>query len=212
MSTSTAPPRIGDAPAAARRPHASLVRRLLGRVVAAGEARERITVAAPFTGESIAEIPRCTTADVAAAFRLARAAQPAWWAKSHAARRRVFLRFHDLLLARQEEVLDLIQLEAGKARRHAFEEVMDAAVVSRHYALRAERYLRPQRRRGALPGLTVTRELRHPVGVVGCIVPWNYPLNLSITDASRRRSSPATRWCSSRIIRLPSPRSGPSIS
>jgi acyl-CoA reductase-like NAD-dependent aldehyde dehydrogenase len=80
-------------------------------------------------------------------------------------------------------VLDLIQFETGKARRHAFEEILDTAVVSRFYARRAERLLRPHRRNGALPILTKTWELRLPVGVVGFIVPWNYPLNLAITDA-----------------------------
>ena len=43
--------------------------------------------------------------------------------------------------------------------------------------------LRPRRRRGALPLLTRTWEFRTPVGVVGFFVPWNYPLNLAITDA-----------------------------
>ncbi len=38
-------------------------------------------------------------------------------------------------------------------------------------------------RRGALPGLTSTREYRHPKGVVGNISPWNYPLTLAVTDA-----------------------------
>jgi acyl-CoA reductase-like NAD-dependent aldehyde dehydrogenase len=113
----------------------------------------------------------------------ARAAQPAWAGLSFAARAKIFLRFHDLLLERQDEVLDIIQLETGKARRHAFEEVLDTVVVSRYYALRAERLLRPRRRKGALPGLTSTWELRAPMGVVGFIAPWNYPLNLAITDA-----------------------------
>jgi len=39
-------------------------------------------------------------------------------------RSQVFLRFHDLLLERRDEALDVIQLESGKARRHAFEEVL----------------------------------------------------------------------------------------
>jgi acyl-CoA reductase-like NAD-dependent aldehyde dehydrogenase len=146
--------------------------------------RDFLEVRAPFTGELLTSIPRCTPSDVEAAVRRARAAQPAWERWTHAQRRRVFLRFHDLLLERQEEILDLIQLEAGKARRHAFEEVMDTAVVTRYYAHHAATLLRPRRRRGALPGLTRTREYRHPVGVVGCIVPWNYPLNLGITDAA----------------------------
>ena len=40
-----------------------------------------------------------------------------------------------------------------------------------------------KRRRGALPFLTATWEYHHPVGVVGVISPWNYPLTLSISDA-----------------------------
>ena len=41
-------------------------------------------------------------------------------------RKRWLLRYHDIVLARQDEILDLVQLEAGKARRHALEEVLDA--------------------------------------------------------------------------------------
>ena len=113
----------------------------------------------------------------------ARAAQAAWSRRTFADRARIFLRFHDLLLERQNEVLDLIQWETGKARRHAFEEILDTAIVTRYYARRAARLLRPRRRKGALPLLTLTRELKSPVGVVGLIVPWNYPLNLAVTDA-----------------------------
>jgi succinate-semialdehyde dehydrogenase / glutarate-semialdehyde dehydrogenase len=170
-------------PAHSRLPR-SLVDRLRARIAprVAGATAE-IDVTAPFTGETIARIPRCTPEDVQNAMAAARAAQVEWAARPHGARRRIFMRFHDLVLERQEEGLDLIQLESGKARRHAFEEVMDTAVVTRYYAARAARDLRPRRRRGALPLLTVTREYRHPVGVVACISPWNYPLNLSITDA-----------------------------
>jgi succinate-semialdehyde dehydrogenase / glutarate-semialdehyde dehydrogenase len=80
-------------------------------------------------------------------------------------------------------LLDVIQLESGKARRHAFEEILDVALVARYYARSARRLLRTRRRRGALPVLTATWEHHHPVGVVGVISPWNYPLTLSISDA-----------------------------
>jgi acyl-CoA reductase-like NAD-dependent aldehyde dehydrogenase len=156
---------------------------LASQVALARGPHESIAVRAPFTGEVLGSIPAGQEVDVDWAVARARAAQPAWAGSRFAERSRIFLRFHDLLLKRQDEVLDLIQLESGKSRRNAIEEVLDTAVVCRYYALRAERCLRPKRRRGALPIFSRTWELRAPVGVVGLIVPWNYPLNLAITDA-----------------------------
>jgi succinate-semialdehyde dehydrogenase/glutarate-semialdehyde dehydrogenase len=137
----------------------------------------------PFTGEVLAELPTASPDDVAAAFDRARRAQRAWAARSVRSRAAVLLRYHDLLLARQDEVLDLIQLETGKTRLHAHEEVQAVAVVARHYGRRAPGYLRPRRHIGAIPVLTQALELRHPKGVVGHISPWNYPLELSAGDA-----------------------------
>jgi succinate-semialdehyde dehydrogenase/glutarate-semialdehyde dehydrogenase len=94
------------------------------------------------------------------------------------------MRFHDLVLDRQAEALDLMQIEAGKARAQAFEEVLDTAIVARYYANTAERHLRMQRRRGALPILTQAWQHHHPIGVVAIIAPWNYPLTLAISDAT----------------------------
>jgi acyl-CoA reductase-like NAD-dependent aldehyde dehydrogenase len=161
----------------------ALAGKLLSQVTLAAGPHAGIAALIPFTGGVLASIPAGTEADVERAVALARGAQPAWAARSFSDRAGIFLRFHDLLLERQDEILDLIQLETGKARRHAFEEVLDTAIVSRYYAFHARRILRPRRRKGALPLFTSTWELRSPVGVVGCIVPWNYPLNLAITDA-----------------------------
>ncbi|MFH8471341.1 succinic semialdehyde dehydrogenase [Streptomyces sp. NPDC018000] len=137
----------------------------------------------PFTGEKLADLPESTPEDVAAAFERARAAQPAWAATPVRARAAVLLRFHDLVLSRQAEVLDLIQLETGKARLHAHEEVQAVAVVARHFGHKAAAYLKPKRHAGAIPTLTKVTELRQPRGVVGQIAPWNYPLELSVGDA-----------------------------
>lgn len=137
----------------------------------------------PFTGEKLADLPESTPEDVRTAFDRARAAQPAWAATPIRARAAVLLRFHDLILQRQSEVLDLIQLETGKARLHAHEEVLAVAVSARHYGRRAAAYLRPKRHTGVVPTLTKVTELRQPRGVVGQIAPWNYPLELSVGDA-----------------------------
>ena len=156
---------------------------LVSEVAIAPGQHDSIEVRAPYTGAVLGSIPAGGPADVERAVELARAAQPAWAARAFADRGRIFLRFHDLLLERQNEVLDLIQIETGKARRHAFEEILDTAIAARYYALRARRFLRPRRRKGALPLLTRTWEVRAPVGVVGFITPWNFPLTLGLTDA-----------------------------
>ncbi|OAR24407.1 succinic semialdehyde dehydrogenase [Streptomyces sp. ERV7] len=137
----------------------------------------------PFTGDKLADLPESTPDDVAGAFARARAAQPAWAATPARQRAAVLLRFHDLVLARQAEVLDLIQLETGKARLHAHEEVQAVAVAARHYGRKAPAYLRPRRHTGVVPTLTKVTELRQPRGVVGQIAPWNYPFELSVGDA-----------------------------
>ncbi len=156
--------------------------RLAALVTTAAE-RERTEIRSPFDGRRIGDVPRATPADVGEAVRRARKAQEGWFHRTFAERAQVFLRFHDLILERQDEVLDLIQLESGKARKHAFEEVADTAIVARYYAIHTEQHLEPKKRQGALPGLTVAWEHHQPVGVVGIIAPWNYPLSMAVTDA-----------------------------
>ncbi|NUU19901.1 MAG: aldehyde dehydrogenase family protein, partial [Streptomycetaceae bacterium] len=158
------------------------VDRLVRRIVA-GPVPTRVTTRAPFTGAAVAELPESAVEDVATAYERARAAQARWAERPVGERAAVFLRFHDLLLERQDEVLDIIQTETGKVRKHAFEEVLDVALTCRHYGRRARGYLRARRRAGALPVLTKAVEVRHPKGVVGLVSPWNYPLSLSIGDA-----------------------------
>ncbi|MFE1437472.1 aldehyde dehydrogenase family protein [Streptomyces sp. NPDC058739] len=160
----------------------ALLDRLTSQVSAAPDAA-RVTTNAPYTGAPLADLPVSTPDDVEAAFARARAAQKAWAATPIAERKKILLRYHDLVLARQEEALDLMQAENGKTRRDAFLEVVDIGIVSRYYARNAAKYLEPKRRRGAIPLLTHTTELRHPKGVVTVISPWNYPLSMAASDA-----------------------------
>ncbi len=147
------------------------------------EPGETMEVIAPHTGEPLASVPAAGDADVDLAFTRARAAQPAWAARSFGERGQVLRRLSQLVLRRQDEILDIMQMETGKSRAHAYEEVADTAIVANYYARRAEKHLSPARREGALPILTRTREVWVPKGVVGFIAPWNYPLSMSITDA-----------------------------
>ncbi|MFE4676452.1 succinic semialdehyde dehydrogenase [Streptomyces sp. NPDC056723] len=159
----------------------ALLKRLTARVSAAPDAAG-VTTSAPYSGLPLADFPVSTPVDVEDAFTRARAAQKSWAATPIDERKRILLRYHDLVLARQDEALDLMQAENGKTRRDAFLEVLDIGIVSRYYARNAAKYLSPKRRRGALPLLTHTTELRHPKGVVTVISPWNYPLSMAASD------------------------------
>ncbi|MEV6005450.1 succinic semialdehyde dehydrogenase [Streptomyces sp. NPDC051976] len=156
-----------------------LVARLTRGIIGSGRTANHT----PLTGQKLADLPEATPDEVAEAFTRARAAQAAWAATPARQRAAVLLRFHDLVLSRQAEVLDLIQVETGKTRLHAHEEVQVVAMAARHYGLKGPAYLRPKRHTGAIPTLTKAVELRQPRGVVGQIAPWNYPFELSVGDA-----------------------------
>ena len=182
MTTQVGSPAGADPRLLGPRITGALLGRLAARAATAGP-RELVPVEMPATGAVLGQVPRCTPDDVAAAADTARRAQRGWARTPVAERSKVLLRFATRVLDRQDEVLDLIQLENGKARLHAFEEVIDVAQTSRYYARTAPRYLRPRRRAGAIPALTQTWEYHRPKGMVGVISPWNYPLTLGISDA-----------------------------
>ncbi|MEN8375303.1 MAG: succinic semialdehyde dehydrogenase [Gemmatimonadota bacterium] len=151
---------------------------------ASTDAAEFREVRLPWTEARLVDLPLNGAAGVREAVRRGRVAQAAWARVPVEERARRLLAFHDLVLERNEEALDLVQLETGKARRDAFEELADIAVVTRHYARKGAHLLRPRRRAGLIPFLTRVWELRRPHGVVGVIAPWNYPLTLAATDAA----------------------------
>lgn len=166
---------VVGAPSAARA--AQLVRRAAG-----GQDAPPVEVTAPFTGLLAASLPQTTDADVRTIFATARNVQRTWAARPVRERQRVLARLADLILRRQDEILDIVQLEVGKARIDAFDEVSVTALVAGYYGKHSARILGTRRVGGVIPVLTQAAELRHPRGVVGVISPWNYPLALTAMD------------------------------
>jgi succinate-semialdehyde dehydrogenase/glutarate-semialdehyde dehydrogenase len=162
---------------------AQLVLHPLAGEFAAGPTSAVKPVAAPFTGEHLHDLPLSTPADVTRVVAVGREAQSEWAQTSVRDRVRIIRRFHDLVLRRRSDALDLLQSETGKSRPDALEEVLDVALVCQYYGRRAGHVLRPHRSRGALPLLVGVEVVPKPVGVVGIIAPWNYPLSLSVSDA-----------------------------
>ncbi len=156
------------------------VARLTGRVLATTGTTTQVT--SPMNGAPLANIPQSSTEDVAEAFRRARKAQVAWAKVSIDERARILHRLHDIVFDRQVEIMDLIQLESGKARKHAYDEPLHIALTARYYARTAHRHLDTERRPGVIPALTRLEVNRVPKGVVGIISPWNYPFTMALCD------------------------------
>jgi succinate-semialdehyde dehydrogenase/glutarate-semialdehyde dehydrogenase len=144
---------------------------------------ETFDVSEPFTGDTAGTLPACQEADMREAFERAREAQEEWAARPVEEREEIILDAHDMTLDRDGEFLDVVQVETGKSRKHAHEEVMDVAMNARYYGHRAEGLLSRKRKKSGIPGAQKTWEYHQPVGVVGMITPWNYPLSLTISDA-----------------------------
>lgn len=144
--------------------------------------RPTMPVEAPFTESKFAALPVADASDIENAVERSREAQRTWASRPFGDRVGVLSRFHDLLLERADVAMDIIQLEGGKARIPAFEEVYDTIATARYYLKTGRGLLRRKRRAVSFPGFTTAYEYRRPVGVVANITPWNFPFNLAVAD------------------------------
>ena len=143
---------------------------------ARGHATGEIEVEDPATQEVIGSVPRGSAADVDAAVAAAKAAFPAW--RTCVANDRATL-LHEVatkLRAHGEEIVRLLTSEEGKPWEENQEELDWSANTFDYYAELGRHELGAVLPPGAPSQFNFTR--REPYGVVGCIVPWNYPLLL----------------------------------
>lgn len=144
--------------------------------------RRGAPIVSPLDGIEVGTYPICEPVDVELALTRARAAQSRWVEKEPAERAKILETFTALVWKYENELLDLIQGENGKARSHAFEEISDVAMTASFYAKKGPGWLKPEKVPGVLPVLTRTTVNHHPRGVVAVIAPWNYPLTLAVSD------------------------------
>jgi acyl-CoA reductase-like NAD-dependent aldehyde dehydrogenase len=150
-----------------------------------GPRRDPIVVRDPASGRTVGEVPDLGPEEVAALVARARAAQPAWQALGHPARADVLRRARRWTVDHAEELVGTIVAETGKAWEDALvAEVNYVASAFGFWADHAERYLADERvRTGALLLKGKRLVVRYqPLGVVGVIGPWNYPLTNSFGD------------------------------
>ena len=146
------------------------------------ESQDHVTIVNPSTGKKIYDLPQLSVGQVAKAVADARMAQPAFAAIPVKERAKALGVLHDLLAKNQDNVMDLLQLETGKSRAHAFEEVAGSLGSARYFAKTAPKVLKKQITNSGVPFVTRSYVTYSPVGVVGVITPWNYPLALQMLD------------------------------
>ena len=133
-----------------------------------------LAVTDPATLEAIAHVADSTAADARAALDAAHAAFPAWRERTGRERAQLLKKWHDLIVAHQEDLAKIISSEQGKPLAEARGEVLYGASYVEWFAEEATRthgdvIPEPVRGRKMLA-------VKEPVGVVAAITPWNFPL------------------------------------
>ena len=139
---------------------------------------ETMEVLNPATGETIAEVPRGTQADVDRAVAAAKKALPEWLEATPAERAELLLKLADVVDENAEELAQLESVNAGKPISVSREEPPVMADNLRFFA-GAARVLEGRSTGEYMRGYTSWIR-REPIGIVGGIAPWNYPLMRAI--------------------------------
>src|SRR6266480_3848824 len=132
----------------------------------------------PATGEPIAEVPRGTQADVDRAVEAAKKALPEWLETTPGERAEALLKLADAIEEHTDELAELESLNVGKPHSYAKDEMPVSADNLRFFA-GAARILDGKASGEYMRGYTSMLR-REPIGIVGGIAPWNYPLMMAV--------------------------------
>jgi len=133
----------------------------------------------PGTMQLLGHVPAMSSAEVKAIVARARAAQKDWKKSSFAERRRVLEILLKFIIENQETICRVSARDSGKAMLDAILGEVIVTCEKIHWLCNeGERWLKPEKRSsGILSFYKAARVEYHPVGVVGAIVPWNYPFH-----------------------------------
>jgi betaine-aldehyde dehydrogenase/aminobutyraldehyde dehydrogenase len=139
---------------------------------------ETMEVINPATEEVIAEVPRCSAEDVNRAVQAAKDALPAWLETTPGERAEMLLKLADLLDEHADELAEIESRNVGKPLAYAKDELPVCSDNVRFFA-GAARILEGRSAGEYMRGYT-SMIRREPLGVVGGIAPWNYPLMMAV--------------------------------
>ncbi|MBK6294019.1 MAG: aldehyde dehydrogenase [Rhodoferax sp.] len=152
-----------------------------GRALIAGQrvsalSGESFDCVSPVDGRTLTRVARCALADIDHAVAAARRAfdERRWCGMAPAQRKRIMIRFAELLIAHGDELAMMETLDMGKPIKYARSvDVNSAANCIRWYAEAVDKVYDEI---APTPSTALALITREPVGVVGVIVPWNYPM------------------------------------
>lgn len=134
----------------------------------------RIAVYNPATGELVAQVPAASADEARRAVEVAAAAQKRWGKLTSIERAEHLRRFADALVASAQAIGAALAAESGKSQEDAANEARYAAEITRYHAEWARRI-----EGEVIPSDTPDETLllqREPIGVVACLIPFNYPV------------------------------------
>ncbi len=143
------------------------------RASASGETFEKHS---PIDGRRLGDVARCAAADIDAAVKSARAAfaDARWRGTPPAVRKKILQRFAEKILAAKDELALLETLDMGKPIKDSL--AVDVPATARTIAWYAEAVDKVYDEIAPTPANSLALITREPVGVIGAIVPWNYPM------------------------------------
>ena len=134
-----------------------------------------IDVVNPATEQVIGQVPDCGQADLDKAVAAARAAFKTWKKTSVEERRALFAKMADVIKANSDELMRLLTAEQGKPHMQAGSEIAGCVGMTRALPM-----LNLEEKITEDSDKRLSRTRRVPVGVVGGIVPWNFPVLMAI--------------------------------
>lgn len=152
-----------------------------------------IDVVNPATGQKLGTVPSMSVTETRRAIAAANAAFPAWAAKTAKERAQILRRWHDLMMANQEDLGTLMTAEQGKPLAEAKGEIAYAASFIEWFGEEGKRLYGD-----VIPGHQPDKRivvLRQPVGVVAAITPWNFPAAMITRKAGPALAAGCTFVC-----------------
>ena len=140
---------------------------------------ETTTLVNPATGQPFASAPKSNSADIDAAFKAASDAFVGWRDSTPSQRQRALLKIADAIEERAEEVIAIECENTGKPISLTTSEEVPPMVDQIRFFAGAARNLEGKSAGEYMPGMTSIIR-REPVGVIGQVTPWNYPMMMAV--------------------------------